>query len=92
MLVQLLVLQAPPHSIPALCQSIKRDYLPKMRRLTGFVSAHLIAHIDHQDEAQLIIYWESMEHMQAAQQGVITGLPPIAGLHIREKTSFLARA
>lgn len=85
MFVQMLTIQAAPESIPQLRELVKQRYLPRIKTYPGFVSAHLVAHMDHRDAAKLIITWASESAMKAAQKlqkDDTLNLPDVPGLNV----------
>ncbi|GAB4329632.1 MAG: hypothetical protein Kow00117_15580 [Phototrophicales bacterium] len=97
MYVQLITIHAAPHAIPQLRRLVQTQFLPKIKQETGFIAAQLMAHIDHQDTAQLIIYWESQAACERAlQSGTLSGpnfnLPAVAGLKTQHQTYVVASA
>ena len=85
MFVQQLSLRVHPDAIPQLRQLVQSQYMPRLKQHIGFVAAHLVAHIDHQDTAELIIYWENEQAMRiAAIQG--HNLPDVPGLQIAHQS------
>lgn len=87
MYVQIITIHAAPHAIPQLRRLVQIQFLPHLKTDAGFISAHLMAHIDHQNLAQLIIYWESKPASEHSQEsGALAGpnfnLPIVPELQI----------
>jgi hypothetical protein len=59
MYVQIITLKTLPDLIPVLRRQMIATSIPLMKRLDGLVDIHLMAHMDYQDVAQVMIYWET---------------------------------
>jgi heme-degrading monooxygenase HmoA len=96
MFVQMMTIRAAPEAIPTL-RRIAREYvIPQLNQYPGLISAHLIAHIDHQDSAKLIVYWESETAMRNARREINAladnaDMPVVPGMTVSEE-NFLASA
>lgn len=97
MYVQIITIYAAPHAIPQLRRLVQVQFLPKIKHDAGFISAHLMAHIDHQDTAQLIIYWENKPASERSLKlGALAGpnfnLPLVAGLKTQHEEFVIPSA
>ncbi|MFW5696330.1 MAG: hypothetical protein ACOCXR_00935 [Phototrophicaceae bacterium] len=86
----MITIHAEPAAIPLLRRLVQQEYLPRMQRHRGFISAALMAHIDHADSAKMIIYWESEAAMRAAQEegpqaGPNFNIPHVPGLAVQHE-------
>lgn len=89
MYVQVISILASPGAIPSLRKRTQREFLPRLEAEPGFMYASLMAHIDHQDRAEMLIHWENEAAMLKSRlYGVLAepnmGLPQVDGLNITE--------
>jgi len=65
-----------------------------MSKHPGFINAYLIAHIDHQDTAELIIYWESEQAMRFAnaQTDKHYNIPYVTDLQVKHQSYMMSHA
>lgn len=96
MYVQIITIHAAPQAIPQLRRQVQMQFLPHLKTDAGFISAQLMAHIDHQNLAQLIIYWESKSASEDSQKlGALAGpnfnLPTVPGLQTCDESFVIHR-
>ena len=94
MFVQQLSIRARPEAIPQLRRLVQSQYLPHMRQCPGFINGYLIAHIDHQDSAELIIYWKNEQAMRFAnaQTDKHYNIPYVADLQVKHQSYMMSQA
>jgi hypothetical protein len=64
-------IRVPAGMLAELRQTIEDDYLPVVGRRPGFVAAYLLEQVDDEDEAELIVFWDTHA---AAENFTRTGL------------------
>ena len=72
MFAQIITMKVPPGNIERLRALISSEYLSEVRSRPGFVSASLLEQVDDRDSTQLVIYWETQQDVETANQ--TTGL------------------
>ena len=86
MYVQATTIRVPLGSMEQMRAIIAREYLPKIRVRSGFVSAMLLEQVDDPDRAQLLLVWENQEaverfndtgQLEATLHGLSAYLPDI---------------
>jgi len=64
-------IRVPAGTLAELRHTIEEDYLPVVGRRPGFVAAYLLEQVDDEDEAELIVFWDTHA---AAENFTRTGL------------------
>src|SRR4051812_23201478 len=64
MYVQTTTIRVPLGRMGQMRTIIEREYLPKIRIRSGFVSAMLMEQVDDPDRAELLLLWESQEAVE----------------------------
>ncbi|MBI1259564.1 MAG: hypothetical protein GC204_19015 [Chloroflexi bacterium] len=64
MYVQATIIRVPLGSMEQMRTIIAREYLPKIRVHSGFVSAMLMEQVDDPDRAELLLLWENQEAVE----------------------------
>lgn len=82
MFVQILSIRTAPEAIPRLRHVMQHERLAQMLAINGLLAVHLMAHVDQQDTAKLMVFWESEAAMRAvdAEQYLPLAIAGISGL------------